>query len=76
MNILEALALFDEHDCYNIVVRHKTSKVQYCLSRDVVECSCEEFVYGYFIKNNPRRKQTHKWFYLKSVDFVSAQVVL
>lgn len=71
MNTLEALALFDKHDCYNIVVRHKTSNVQYCLSRDVVEVSDKGFVYGYFVKNNPRRKQSYKWFYLNSVDFVS-----
>lgn len=76
MNTLEALALFDEHDCYNIVVRHNTSKVQYFLSRDVVEAADEGFVYGYFVKNNPRRKQAHKWFYLNNVDFVSVSEVI
>jgi len=70
MNKNEVIDLYNEHETDRIIVRHKKSKTIYDLSRDVVDCAEDEYVYGYFVEDNPRRKTIHGWFYLENVEFV------
>jgi hypothetical protein len=67
------LALFDEHRTRNIIVVSR-SGVQYCVNRDIVETCEDDFVYGYFINRNFRRKGTFRWFSLRNMRFVSPRV--
>ena len=66
----EVLALFDRHG-HTLIVRNKQSGIEYYLHRDIVENSTDGFVYGYFVKQNPRCRATYKWFFLQSVEFIT-----
>jgi len=70
MNREQAIAALKANDGQPIRVATKGG-TQYWLCLDVVECATEEYVYGTFVKPNPRRRCDYRWFYLKSVEVVA-----
>ena len=66
MNTAEALAAIKANDGKPVIVVSK-SGTRYWLEREVVECALDEFVYGFNVDYNHRRRGDYKWFYLKNV---------